>query len=62
MLSDGKWYTIKEIRQKMKLNESKIQQILTFLKEYSFILINETEEEIKLEEDVRRFLTRPATS
>jgi transcription initiation factor IIE alpha subunit len=62
MLSDKQWYTLKEIQQKMKLNENQMQQIIGFLKEYNFIIINEKGKEIKLEETVRRFLTQKTMS
>jgi len=62
MLNDGKWHTGKEIQQKMKLKEEQIKQILTFLKEYSFVITDEKKGEVKLEESVRRFLTRSITS
>jgi transcription initiation factor IIE alpha subunit len=62
MLSDKQWYTLKEIQRKMKLNENQMQQIIGFLKEYNFIIINEKGKEIKLEETVRRFLTQKTMS
>jgi len=62
MLDDGQWHPLQEIRQEMKLNESQIQQILTFLKEYNFIIIDETRSKIKLEEKVQKFFTRSITS
>jgi len=46
----------------MELNEKQIQQTLSFLKEYSFIIMNETLGEIKLKEMVRRLLTKTDTS
>jgi len=62
MLSDKQWYTLKEIQQKMKLNENQMQQIIGFLKEFNFIIIDKQGKEIKLEETVRRFLTQKTTS
>ena len=62
MLSDEQWHTLKEIQQKMKLNENQMQQIIGFLKEYNFIIIDEKDKEIKLEETARRFLTQKTTS
>jgi len=62
MLNDGQWHKLKEIQQKMKLNENQIQQTLAFLKEYSFIIMDEKRREIKLKETVRKFLTQTATS
>jgi len=62
MLDDGQWHTLEEIQQEMRLNESQIQQILTFLKEYNFIIIDEIRSKIKLEEKVQRFFTRSITS
>jgi len=61
MLNDGQWYTIKELQQGMQLNENQLQQIIAFLKEYSFIVIDEMKKRIKLEENARKFLTQTAT-
>jgi DNA-binding IclR family transcriptional regulator len=62
ILSDEKWHRVEEIQQKMKLNENQLQQIIRFLKEYSFIVTDEKDKEIKLEETVRIFLKQEATS
>ncbi len=62
MLNDKQWHTLREIQQKMKLNENQILQIIKFLKEYSFIIVNEETKEIKLEKTVPKFLTQNTTS
>jgi len=62
VLNDGQWHTLKEIQQKTELNKNQIHQITRFLKEYNFIIVDETNKEIKLEEAVRKFLTQTATS
>jgi hypothetical protein len=61
-LKDGQWHAIEEIREKMKLNENQVQQIITFLSEYNFVIINQAEKKVKLEETIRRFLTHTTTS
>lgn len=60
-LKDGQWHTIEEIREKMRLNQAQIQQIITFLGEYNFITINQAEKKVKIEETIRRFLTQTVT-
>ena len=62
MLEDGRWHTLKEIREKIKLSENKIQQIVEFLKGYGFVLMDEKKGWIKLDETVREFLRQTATS
>jgi len=62
MLEDGRWHTLKEIREKIKLSENKIQQIVEFLKGYGFVLIDEEKSWIKLDETVKEFLRQTATS
>jgi hypothetical protein len=61
-LKDGQWHTMEEVREKMKLNEDQIHQIMTFLSEYNFIIMNQAEKKVKLEETIRRFLTQTTTS
>lgn len=60
-LKDGQWHTIEEMREKMRLNQAQIQQIITFLGEYNFITINQAEKKVKIEETIRRFLTQTVT-
>jgi hypothetical protein len=62
LLGDEQWHTLEEIQEKMKLNDNQMQQIVGFLKEYNFIVVNEKREEIRLEETVRRFLIQKTTS
>jgi DNA-binding IclR family transcriptional regulator len=62
MLSDGEWHTLQRIRRKMKLNKDQIQQIALFLEEYEFVAVDETKNKIKIEEAVRKFLAKEATS
>jgi len=62
MLEDGRWHTLKEIREKIKLSENKIQQIVEFLKGYGFVLMDEEKGWIKLDETVKEFLRQTATS
>lgn len=61
-LKDGKWHTVEELREKMKVNEDQIQQIIAFLSEYNFIIINQAENQVKLEGTIQKFLTQTATS
>jgi len=62
MLSDGEWHTLRGIRRKMKLNQDQIQQIALFLEEYDFVAFDETQNKIRIEEAVRKFLAKEATS
>jgi hypothetical protein len=45
----------------MKLNKKQVQQTVAFLKEYNFIMIDEVEKKIKIEEIVRKFINQTAT-
>jgi alpha-tubulin suppressor-like RCC1 family protein len=58
LLNDGEWHKIREIEEKMRLEEKDIQQIVDFLKEYNFIVLEETKKAIKIEEKTRRFLVQ----
>jgi hypothetical protein len=62
MLSDGKWHALQTIRRRMKLNEDQSKQIALFLEEYEFVTFDHTKTKIRIEEDVRNFLTKEATS
>jgi len=62
MLNDGEWHALQTIRRKMKLDRNQIQQIALFLEEYEFVTFDETKNKIRIEEDVRKFLAKEATS
>jgi len=46
-----------ELKEITKLDETHLKEITSFLKEYEFIILNETKQELKLDESVKRFLT-----
>jgi transposase len=50
------------LQKETKLNENQVQQVIAFLKEYQFVTTNDTKEEIRLHEAVRRFLTQNVTT
>lgn len=61
-LADGKWHEKEEIREKTKLKDDDIEKIISFLKDYKFIIANEKEGKIKLNEAFRKLLIRKASS
>ena len=58
LLKDGKWHTIKEISQKSKLHEFKIEILTDFLADYSFLKLNKKERKAKLSEVFVEFLKK----
>jgi len=59
-LRDGKWHTLKEVKKKLEVDEEGAGKVFEFLKEYSFIIIDEVKGKVKLEENVRKFLLKKA--
>jgi DNA-binding IclR family transcriptional regulator len=59
-LSDGEWHRIDEIGQKMKLNETQIEKITTFLQEYDFVVTDAENKKIRIKESARKFLMQTA--
>ena len=53
ILKDGKWHSIKELTDKTKLHEFKLQMIIDFLTNFNFAEIRKQSGEIKL---TREFL------
>ena len=53
ILKDGKWHSIKELADKTKLHEFKLQMIIDFLANFNFAEIRKQSGEIKL---TREFL------
>ena len=53
---------MEELKEKMKVNEDQFQKIITFLSEYNFIITNQTEKKVKIEETIQKFLKQTTTS
>ena len=53
---------LEEIQQKTKVDREQIQQIVEFLKEYDFVILDETEKKIRLNKLAQKFLTQTATA
>ena len=47
ILKDGKWHSIKEIEEKTKLHEFKLQMVIDFLTNFNFVEIKKDCREIK---------------
>jgi predicted transcriptional regulator len=62
LLGNGKWRMLEEIQQKTKVDREQIQQIIEFLKEYDFVVLDETEKKIRLNKLAQKFLTQTATA
>jgi hypothetical protein len=58
LLKDGKWHTIKEISQKTKLHEFKIEILTQFLADYSFLELKKKEKRAKLTTIFTNFLKK----
>ncbi len=48
LLKDGEWHEIKEIRNRSPLNEFRMDVIIRFLEEYSFVTLDEKRQKAKL--------------
>lgn len=57
-LRDGKWHTLREISQKTKLHEFKIEIITYFLADYSFLEFNKKDKKAKLTKMFVNFLKK----
>ncbi|MCK4478520.1 hypothetical protein KAU88_08360 [Candidatus Bathyarchaeota archaeon] len=58
LLRDGKWHTLKEISQKTKLHEFKIEILADFLADYSFLELNRKDKKAKLSKTFLGFLKK----
>ena len=62
LLGDGKWHTLEEIQETARLTKRSIIRVVQFLKEYGFVMTDEEEHKIRLNENVRNFLIQKVTS
>jgi len=58
MLKDGKWHSIREISQKSKLNECKIELLTNFLSAFSFLELNRQQKKARLSKAFTEFLKK----
>jgi hypothetical protein len=61
ILNDGQWHLLAEIKKRMKLTDSQIKQVADFLREYNFVTIDDVNSKVKINEDVRKFLSQSVT-
>ncbi len=61
ILNDGQWHLLAEIKKRMKLTDGQIKQVADFLREYNFVTIDDANSKVKINEDVRKFLSQSAT-
>jgi len=60
ILKDGKWHSIKELEEKTKLHEFKIQMIIEFLTNFNFVEIKKDSGEIKATREFLKIMeTKP---
>jgi len=62
ILVDGKWHTLREIKQKTKLNKYQIERVMEFLERYGFISVDRIAKKIVLNKNAKRFLVQNSTS
>jgi DNA-binding IclR family transcriptional regulator len=58
LLENGKWHYLKEIKEKTQLNSGKVENVTKFLAKYNFVKLDETEQKVKLDSPMNRFLKR----
>ena len=60
ILKDGKWHSIKEIEEKTKLHEFKLQMIIDFLTNFNFVEKKKDCKEIKATQEFLKIIkTKP---
>jgi DNA-binding IclR family transcriptional regulator len=61
MLGDGKWHGMEELQQKAQLSQRQLREITTFLNQYGFVKISLTNKKVRINKNVREFLSQTAT-
>lgn len=58
LLKNGEWHELKEISDKTRLHEFKIEIITSFLAEYDFLEVDKRKKKIKLSPQLQLFLKK----
>ena len=61
ILNDGQWHLSAEIKRKMKLTNGQVKQVIDFLREYDFVTVDDATGKIRINEEVRNFLSQKPT-
>ncbi|HJW98367.1 MAG TPA: hypothetical protein VJ529_04485 [Candidatus Bathyarchaeia archaeon] len=61
ILNDGQWHLSAEIKRKMKLTNGQVKQVTDFLREYDFVTVDDASRKIRINEEVRNFLSQKPT-
>ena len=56
LINDGRWHPIEEILNKTQLAKPKTEEILHFLTDYNFILLNDEHKKAKITLSLQKFL------
>jgi hypothetical protein len=56
LLGDGEWHDIAELQREMKIDKQLIERITLFLKDYQFLVVDESKMKAKLDEIAMEFL------
>lgn len=62
LLIDGEWHELEETRATSGIQQTQFLKVVEFLKEYGFIVMDETGAKIKLDKTAQVFLTQTAIS
>lgn len=62
ILIDGQWHAIEKIQREARMNKRQLKYVISFLKEYDFLVVNEEKKEIKLKDNFLKFLTQVSTA
>ncbi len=58
LLRNGQWHNIREIAEKTRMHEFKVELITSFLVEYDFLELDKEEKKIKLSPQLQLFLNK----
>jgi hypothetical protein len=61
LLSDGKWHGTGELLLKLKLDEHKLQEVMAFLSNYSFVKVDKKNGKVRINKDVQKLVAQNAT-
>jgi DNA-binding IclR family transcriptional regulator len=58
LLRNGEWHGVKELADKSRFQESKVELITSFLAKYDFLEFDQKEKRVKLSQQLRLFLSK----
>ena len=51
---DGRWHTLEELKEQLRLKNGTLELMVSFLSEYGFVKVDEKTMKVRIDEDIKQ--------